>query len=243
MTKIVAIIQARMGSTRLPGKVLKAILGKPMLFHEIERVSRAKNIDEIVIATTDQPADDKIVSLCKKNSWNYYRGSENDVLDRYYQSAIAFHAGIIVRITADCPLIDPVIIDQTIDVFLKSKSIDYVSNSLPVMTFPRGLDTEIMSMTTLKKVWIEDKNPGWREHVTPYIERNPSKFRIKGHVYSKDFSYLRWTVDTPADLQFVRKIYNHFKNNEFSWNDVVDLLKQHPEYIAINRNVQQKVIV
>jgi len=244
MVKIIAIVQARMGSTRLSGKVLKKILGKPMLFHEIERVSRAKKIDDIVIATTELPQDDKIISLCKENSWNYFRGSEDDVLDRYYKAASAFHADVVVRITADCPLIEPELIDKIINVFLENMPhIDFVSNSLPVQTFPRGLDAEVMSMAALKKAWLEDKNPRWREHVTTYIERNPTKFIIKGFTHTENLSKLRWTVDMPEDLKFVRKIYNFFKNNQFSWNDVLDLLKQHPEYLKINRHIHQKILI
>ena len=243
MNNIIAIVQARMGSSRLPGKILKKIIGKPMLVHQIERISRAKKIDAIVIATTEKPEDDQVIALCKENGWNFFRGSENDLLDRYYQTALVYHADIIVRLTADCPLIDPEIIDKTINIFLKSvPHIDFVSNSLPVQTIPRGLDTEVMSMNALKKAWLEDENPEWREHVTPYIERNPTKFVIKGFTHTKNFSNLRWTVDTPEDLELVREIFTHFKNNQFSWTEVLDLLKQHPEYLEINRYIKQKIV-
>ena len=240
--KIVAIIQARIGSTRLPDKVSADIAGQPMLAHVVNRTRRAKALDAVVVATTTQPADDAIVRVCQKRGWPYFRGSEEDVLDRYYQAASAFLADVIVRITSDCPLIEPEIIDKVVDEFRHySPAVDYVSNIL-TRTFPQGLDVEVMSFDALKKAWQEDDNPAWREHVTPYIWRHPEKFKIRNIANDMDYSYMRWTVDTIEDLTFVRHIYDYFKNDTFSWRDVLHLLEMHPEWMEINRHVQQKAI-
>ena len=151
MNNVIAVVQARMGSTRLPGKVLLDLVGKPMLIRDMGRIQRAKNIDDIVIATTIKPADDKIISLCCDYGWNFFRGSENDVLDRYYQAAREFKGKTIVRITSDCPLIEPSIIDQLVDTFISAEpEIDYVSNCFPIRTYPRGLDAEVMSFSALE---------------------------------------------------------------------------------------------
>jgi len=238
--KVTAIIQARTGATRLPSKVLEELAGEPMLARVVNRTGRAKTLDAVVVATTVKPADDAIANLCKARGWQLFRGSEDDVLDRYYQTALNYQADIVVRITADCPLIDPEIIDKAINVFLTDyPSLDYVSNSL-IHTFPLGLDVEVMSFTALTRAWNEDTNPAWREHVTPYIQRHPDKFKIRDVTDDKDYSYMRWTVDTIEDLAFVRKVYDHFKNDTFSWREVLELLKEHPEWLEINRDIQQK---
>ena len=172
----------------------------------------------------------------------YFQGSENDVLDRYYQAALAFGAEAIVRITSDCPLIEPEIIDRVVSEFLSHyPDADYVCNVLP-RTFPRGLDVEVMSFEALKRAWHEDNNPAWREHVTQYIQRHPEIFRIRNVASEVDYSHMRWTVDTPEDLIFVRKIYEYFGHDNFSWKDVLHLLKLHPEWLEINRHIQQKMV-
>lgn len=242
MAKIVAIVQARMGSTRLPGKVLEDLAGQPMLVRVVNRTRLAKTLDAIVVATTTQPVDDIIVRLCKERDWSFFRGSEEDVLDRYYQAASAFKADIIVRITSDCPLIEPEIIDKVVNEFLSHyPEVDYVSTSL-VRTFPLGLGAEVMTFDALKKAWQEDDNPAWREHVTPYIYRHAEKFTIRNVVNNIDYSHMRWTVDTIEDLTFVRKIYDHFQNDTFTWREVLQLLEIHPEWLEINRHVHQKVV-
>jgi len=241
--KVVAIIQARMGSTRLPGKVLEDIAGRPMLEYVVNRTCRAKNLDDIVVATTTQLTDGIIVDLCQKRGWHFFRGGEEDVLDRYYRAALAFNADIIVRITSDCPLIEREIIDKAAKEFLSSyPEVDYVSNTL-THTFPRGLDVEVMSFNAVEQAWREDSNPAWREHVTPYIYCHPEKFRIRNVANDVDYSYMRWTVDTIEDLTFIRKIYDHFQNDTFTWRDVIDLLKIHPGWLKINQHVQQKVVI
>jgi len=240
--KIVAIVQARMGSTRLPGKVMLDLLGEPVLVRDVNRLRRSKMLDEIVIATTNLPADDQIVSLCKERGWKYSRGDENDVLDRYYQAARSCNADTIVRVTSDCPMIDPEVVDRVIRVFLDLPGIDYVSNTLPPRTFPRGLDTEVMTFEALERAWTEDEDPKLREHVTPYIYRNPEKFQTRSVLNERDLSSHRWTLDTPEDLAFIRAVYEHFENDDFTWVDVLEYLDEHPEIMGINREIQQKVI-
>jgi len=239
---VVAIIQARTGSTRLPGKVLEDLAGEPMLARVVDRTRRAKTLDATVVATTIQPVDDAIVRLCKERGWPFFRGSEEDVLDRYYHAASAFRANVVVRITSDCPLIEPEIVDRVVNEFLSHyPEVEYVSNSLQ-RTFPLGLDVEVMSFGALKKAWQEDNNPAWREHVTPYIWHHPQKFKIRNVANDMDYSHMRWTVDTIEDLTFVRKIYNYFQNDTFSWREVLHLLEMHPEWLEINRHVQQKAV-
>jgi spore coat polysaccharide biosynthesis protein SpsF len=240
--KIVAIVQARMGSTRLPGKVLMDLLGEPVLVRDINRLRRSELLDEIVIATTTQSSDDPIASLCEERGWLYFRGDENDVLDRYYQAGLASHADVIVRITSDCPLIEPKIVDRVIRRFLDSSDIDYASNTLPPRSFPRGLDTEVMTFSALERAWTEDKDPKLREHVTPYIYRNPETFRIHGVVNDTDLSSHRWTLDTPEDLAFIRTVYEYFGNDHFTWLDLIEYLDTHPEVVSINSDIRQKAI-
>lgn len=241
--RVVAIIQARMGSTRLPGKVLMKVLDNPMLWHVVCRTRLARRVDEVVVATTTTNADQAIVSLCESEDWLYFRGSEDDVLDRYYRAALYHRADVAVRITSDCPLIDPEVIDRVIKEFVDGQpELDYVSNTLQPRTFPRGLDVEVFSFPALQKAWTEDSNPTWREHVTPYLYRHPEHFNLRSVTNAVDYSNMRWTVDTPDDLAFVRKIYEHFKNARFSWRDVLKALSKHSEWLQINRDVKQKVV-
>ncbi|MDH7472937.1 MAG: glycosyltransferase family protein [Anaerolineae bacterium] len=241
--KVVAIIQARTGSTRLPAKVLLDISGASMLERVVTRTQRAKRLDGVVVATTVQPADDAIMEICADHGWSCFRGSEEDVLDRYYRAAIEFQADVIVRITSDCPLIDPEIVSRIIEEFLDHQpEAEYVSNTWPKRTFPRGLDIEVIRFDVLERAWREDDNLAWREHVTPYIYRNPERFRIHSVTNDVDYSFMRWTVDTLEDLMLVRRIYEHFGDDQFSWLDVVALLEEHPEWTEINRHIQQKLV-
>ena len=237
MKNIVAIIQARMGSTRLPGKVLKEIVGKPMLWHVINRVKNAKELDDIVIATTNLKEDTQILELASEIGVKNYAGSENDVLDRYYQAAIMSKADVIVRITADCPLVDPNVIDKVVRYYL-SNDFDYVSTSIKP-TYPDGIDVEVFSFASLKKAWDEAKLASEREHVTPYIWKNPTTFKIKNYDNECDISYMRWSVDEQHDLEFVRGIYNRLytKDSLFYMEDVLDLLKGNPELMNINKGI------
>jgi len=239
---VAAIIQARMGSTRLPGKVMMDLAGQLMLVRVVNRVRRASRLDEVVVATTTNPNDDSIVDLCQERGWQFFRGNQEDVLDRYYHAASAFRADVVIRITSDCPLIEPEIVDRVVNEFLSHyPQVEYVSNNLQ-RTFPLGLDVEVMSFGALERAWQEDSNPSWREHVTPYLRRHPKKFRTRNVDNDIDYSYMRWTVDTIEDLTFVRKIYNYFQNDTFTWREVLHLLETHPEWLEINRHVQQKIV-
>jgi spore coat polysaccharide biosynthesis protein SpsF len=242
--KRIAIIQARMGSTRLPGKILKDIQGKPMLWHVINRVNYSNLIDKIVIATTDNKEDDKIEGFCKTNDISSYRGSQKDVLDRYYQVARIYQADLIIRITSDCPLIDPDIIDKAIEHYLNNKEkVDYVSNTLE-RTYPRGMDAEVFSFGVLEKVWQKAKKQYEREHVTPYIYENPDTFNLSCIKNENDLSYLRLTVDEEKDLELVIGIYKKLykKNNIFYLEDIVKLFEEYPELKSVNETVKQKNI-
>ena len=239
--RMVVIIQARMGSTRLPGKVLMDLAGQPVLLRGVRRTRRAKMIDAVAVATSIKPADDAVSELCRQQGIPCFRGSEDDVLDRYYYAATEFGANIVVRITGDCPLIEPVIVDQTIAEFIKhAPEVDYACNFLPARTYPRGLDTEVVGFEALKRVWREDDNPARREHVTPYIRENPNLFRITGISSPIDYSNQRWTLDTEEDLEFIRRIYDYFGHDRFTWQDILNTLKKHPEWLKINQHVQQK---
>jgi len=239
-TKVVGIIQARMGSTRLPGKVMADIRGRPMLWHVVGRTRAAATLDEVVVATTTEAADDVIVALCRERGVDCFRGNEKDVLDRYYKAAREHTADAVVRITSDCPLIDPEIVDKTVRAFLAEQP-DYASNGV-VRTYPRGLDTEVVTFRALELAWREARQPYQRTHVTPYIYENPGRFRILSVTGDGDFSANRWTVDTPEDLELVRAIYAQFEGESFLLNDVLRLLEREPELAEINRLVAQKAL-
>src|SRR5512138_1334435 len=203
--KIIAIIQAHMGSTRLPGKVLRDLAGRTMLARVVRRAQRARLIDEVTVACSTDPADDAIVVECGRLGIRVHRGSDNDVLDRYHGALEAFHPDAIVRITSDCPLIDPEVSDKVITRFLETGA-DYVSNTVE-RSYPRGLDTEICKRTCLDRAWAEATEQYQRVHVTPYLYQNPGLFRIEQACGEQDLNQLRWTVDTPADYEFVAKIF------------------------------------
>jgi spore coat polysaccharide biosynthesis protein SpsF len=239
--KIVAIVQARMGSTRLPGKVLKDIGGETMLARVIGRLRRASLINEVLVATTDTAADDAVVAECRKCSIPVSRGDEKDVLDRYFRAAQLSKAEIVVRVTSDCPLIDPEITGKTIAAFLESRP-DYASNVMQ-RTYPRGLDTEVMSIAALERAWRQAHKPYEREHVTPYIYEHPGEFKLLSVPGDEDYSSHRWTVDAPEDLEFVRTVYSRLAPDAaFSWRDILDLLKREPQLADVNRFVEQKPV-
>lgn len=235
--KTIALIQARMSSSRLPGKVLQDIVGQPMLLRVIRRAKQASSVDLVAIITSTHEDDDAIEILCKEKGISCFRGSLDDVLDRYYQAAIYFQADIVVRLTADCPLLDPKIIDKVVQTFHQG-AFDYVSNTLEC-TYPDGLDTEIFRFEALEKAWKEARLQSEREHVTPYIFKRPELFQLGSVKQEEDLSALRWTVDTPPDLEFVRTIYNLFKDVEFGMADILKLVKEHPEVLEINSGQQR----
>jgi spore coat polysaccharide biosynthesis protein SpsF len=236
---VVAVVQARMGSTRLPGKVLKDLSGMTVLGRVVERLRRVDRIDEVLVATTTEPGDDPIVAECRRHSIAVSRGDQNDVLERYYRAAQLVKAQIIVRITSDCPLIDPEVTDRTLAAFLDARP-DYASNVL-VRTFPRGLDTEVFTMDALARAWRQASKPFEREHVTPYVYGHPEEFNLLSVTGDADYSMHRWTLDTPEDLDFARTIYERFEGDgAFSWRDVLQLLDREPQLIELNRSVVQK---
>ena len=235
----IVILQARYTSTRLPGKVLKPILGKPMLSLQIERVLRSRMIDRLVVATSTNKEDDAIELLCNTINVRCFRGSLNDVLDRFYQAALPYHPEHIIRLTGDCPLIDPEVIDATID-FYRSGAYDYVSNAIaPDETFPDGLDTEIFSYAALTTAWQEAVLPSYREHATQYIIQNPKRFRLGHYKNDKNLSHLRWTVDEPQDFELVTRIYEELYpvNPTFTSSDILALLQRKPELQELNRHI------
>jgi spore coat polysaccharide biosynthesis protein SpsF len=230
-----------MGSTRLPGKVLKDLEGQTVLNRVISRLRRARLISDLLIATTDQSADDPIVAECRRCSVPVSRGDQDNVLDRYFRAAQLAKAEVVVRITSDCPLIDPGVTDKTIAAFLAGHA-DYASNVL-VRTYPRGLDTEVFSFDALGRAWREARQSYEQEHVTPYIHEHPEKFKVLSVAGEVDHSAHRWTVDTPEDLEFVRAVYSRLASNaEFSWTDVLELLDRNPELKMLNRDVIQKAL-
>ena len=243
--RTVAIIQARMKSSRLPGKVLKDIVGKPMLAWVADRASRAKSVEFVGVATTMDSTDDPIVAMCRERKYPVYRGSSFDVLDRFYQAAILFKADVIVRLTADCPLIDPDLIDLTVDEFFRN-GVDFAANRLPPpwkRTFPIGLDTEVCSFEALEFAWREADSPHQREHVMPYLYEEKRRFRTFLVNHEPDYGHLRWTVDTPDDLNMIRELFAQIKNREnFSWKEILELFEKHPELAEINASVQHKTV-
>jgi len=235
---ITAIIQARVNSTRLPGKVLMKLGEKTILEHVVGRVEKSKIIKEIIVATSDNKSDDKIAELCRRNKIKYFRGSHEDVLDRYYQAAKKFKIKHICRLTADCPFIDPEIIDQVAKIYL-DKKYDYISTGRIKITFPDGIDTEIFSFDALEKAWRDATALSEREHVTPYIWKNSKKFKIYTLNSEKDFSFMRWTVDEERDLRFVREVYKKInKDDGFYMRDIIELLKKNPELMKINGSIK-----
>lgn len=242
--KVAIFVQARMGSSRLPGKVLMPILEKPMLKFQIDRLKKVKLAHQLVVLTTDLKLDDPIVAFCQQENVLCYRGSEEDVLDRYYQAALYYKANVIVRVTADCPLIDPAVIDQVIDLFLKNQpDCDYASNTL-IRSFPRGLDVEVMSFDALKHAFLKGSLTPEREHVTYYIYKHPEKFRLKNLELQPHQDSHRWTVDTPEDFQLVQMIFEaiYRDNPHFGLNDLLELLHKHPDWSLINANIEQKKV-
>lgn len=219
---------------------MKDLGGATVLARVVARVRRAREIGEVLVATTRQPDDEEIVAECRRLAVPVFQGEVNDVLDRYYRAAEQARAEAIVRITSDCPLIDPEITDATIRAFLEMRP-DYASNVLQ-RTYPRGLDTEIMTGEALSRSWRQAVAPYQREHVTPYIYENADKFTLCSVKGETDYSVHRWTVDEPEDLVFLRAVYERLQNDSASWRDVLALLEREPELTKLNRHVSQKAL-
>lgn len=231
---VLAILQARSSSTRLPGKVMLDLCGQPMLARQIERVRRSSLIDRLVVATSDAQDDDRLEQLCRAIGVDCYRGSLNDVLDRFYQATTLYKAETIVRLTGDCPLIDPMVIDRVVQQYLDSNS-DYVSNVIKP-TYPDGLDVEVFSRAALKQAWESAHKKSEREHVTPYILNNPDQFNLANCAHTEDFSSLRWTVDEPEDFEFVKAVYERLyqSNPSFGMDEILALLANSSELSQLN---------
>jgi len=241
---ILCIIQARMNSLRLPGKVLMDLSGVPMLAHVAQRVRSAANINRVVIATSDNPADDAIADFCNKENIDCFRGSEESVLSRYYEAAQQWGGEIIVRVTADCPLIDPQLVEAMINFYL-ANDFDFVTNvglEKALRTYPRGMDTEIFNMALLKEAYKQANEPYQFEHVTPYMYEHSQSI----HYYknSEDNSQIRLTVDTLEDYQLIKRIYQEFYHGkyDFSIDEVIMFLKENNDLLAMNKHVTQKAI-
>jgi len=251
-----------MSSSRLPGKILADIAGQPMLTRVYKRTARAKTLDEVIFATTTDASDDPVAEYCDISGIPVTRGSLFDVLDRYYQTALQAKADVVVRITADCPVIDPELIDNVVKAVISDQStVDFAANRLPPpwgRTYPIGLDTEVCTFAILERAWKEAKEPQHREHVMPYfyegvklttIHRtlstglSPHGFNIALLHHTTDFGDYRWTVDTPEDLEFMREVYSRFDGrDDFTWKEVLDLVHDNPELPKINADVQHKTL-
>ncbi len=243
--KIVIINQARMTSTRLPGKVMREVLGKPLLEYQIERLRRVGLADEIVTATTVNASDDAIVQLSERLGVATFRGPEQDVLARYHGAARAFGADVVVRVTSDCPINDPAVIDQVIGRYLDADGrLDFVNTAL-CPSFPNGIGAAAFSFRCLDIAHREATDPAEREHVTPFIFWRPERFRLDCVRNDSDCSRQRWTVDTPEDFELMRRIIEHLypENPHFGWREVLRLLQEHPEWQSINAHVRQKQVL
>ena len=235
--KIGAIIQVRTGSTRFKDKVFAELEEKPLLWHVIDRIKKSKHLQEVIIATTTNEGDNAIEDFAEEYNIKLLRGSEDNVLDRFYQAAKKFEIDVIIRVTADDPFKDPKVIDKAIDIFLK-EGYDYVSNTVKP-TYPEGIDIEVFSFSALEKAWKEADKISEKEHVTPYIWKNPNLFKSFNFEYKEDLSNLRWTIDYKEDYQFAKEIYERlYKEGEiFYMEDILELLEREPELAKINQGI------
>lgn len=241
--RVLCVTQARMGSSRLPGKVLREVLDQPLLKFHIDRLRRSAAIDELVVATSTEAGDDAIADFCAAENVAVFRGSEQDVLDRFYQCARNIDAGIIVRVTSDCPLIDPAIIDLAVAAFRAAPEKDYLRTDPEA--YPRGMDAEIFTRAALEAAWAEAKDPAEREHVTPFLYRNPDRFGLDTFAEDNaEGAEFRLCVDEENDFLLVSKVLEALipENPEFGWRDLVAFLRDHPDLAAINADVRQHLV-
>lgn len=236
---ILALIQARTGSSRLPNKVLLPLMGKPVLTHIINRVQATKRITDIIVVTSIHQSDLSIVKLCVENDTRVFCGSEADVLDRFYQAAKLIQPDHIVRITGDCPVIDPEVIDQSIQRHLDTKA-DYTSNGIGE-TFPDGLDTEVMTFSAFETAWKHATKPSEREHVTQYFYNHKTEFKIAAYQHTPNIGHHRWTLDEPADYELIKNIYDHLyqKNPLFKLTDILTYLNDNPTISQLNAHIRR----
>jgi spore coat polysaccharide biosynthesis protein SpsF len=230
-----------MSSTRLPGKVLHKVLDKPLLAYQVERLRRVTGADELVIATTTNTADDALVEFCRNLGVDWIRGEEEDVLARYYRAGKQYRADAVVRLTADCPLIDPAVIDRVIGVYRSGADrYDYVANTLE-RTYPRGMDCEVIAWKVLVEAYREAVEKADREHVTRYIYTDPQKYRLRNVAYTSDQNRHRWTVDTPEDFELIKRIIEALYPTKpaFDLEDCLELLRQNPTWSNLNSHIRQ----
>jgi len=259
-SRVIAIIQGRMSSSRLPGKILADIAGQPMLQRVFIRTSRAATVSKTIFATTTDASDDPVAEYCDFSGIPFTRGSLYDVLDRYYQAAKQAKADYVVRVTADCPVIDPILIDNVVNTLLEGEY-DFACNRLPPpwhRTYPIGLDVEACTFKVFEKAWKEAKEPQHREHAMPYFYEevqlsavrrqlsegtSPRGFRVALLNHITDFGDYRWTVDTPEDLEFIRQVYRRFGGrDDFSWKEVLDVVHNEPQLMQINASIKHKTL-
>ena len=231
---VIGILQARTNSTRLPGKVLMDILGESMILHQLRRLKTSIFLDDIIVATSNEKSDDNLAMVCAAAGYRVYRGSLNDVLDRFVQAIKNDSCDHVVRLTADCPLTDPNVIDEIVKQHLQGKN-DYTCNTLPP-TFPDGLDAEIFTISALLNAWENAILPSHREHVTPYIYNHPEIFTLDNYANNQDLSQMRWTVDEAEDFHFVTEVYKNLYSSKanFTMDDILTLLDDRPDIVAIN---------
>jgi spore coat polysaccharide biosynthesis protein SpsF len=231
--KVVAIVQARMGSTRLPGKSLRVLAGKPVIERVIDRAKLIPLVDEVWLATTDKGEDDKLAAWANKNNIPVFRGSADDVLDRYYQTAHKADADVVMRVTGDCPLLDPSVSNLIVTELL-SGNFDYVTNTMQC-TYPDGFDTEVMNLEALARAWKEAKLASEREHVTPYIWKQPELFKLKNVKNDRDYSSIRLTLDTPEDAEFLERVITTCEElGSSDLESIIGIIESHPEWSEIN---------
>jgi spore coat polysaccharide biosynthesis protein SpsF len=237
LPKVLGVIQSRMGSTRLPGKALEDIAGKPILLRIYERLRASKMIGKVVVATTTAAGDDEIELFAKQHKIGIYRGSEMDLVDRFYQTALSFKASVIVRVWGDCAFIDPVIVDKVI-AMLMDEGLDYCSNVRPP-SYPRGFDVEAFTSKTLSKVHVETTDPFYREYMTDYIFRNPKIYKVGNVSYGSDLSKLNFTIDYPEDLEFAREVYAGLGDGLFHFEDIMRFIDSHPELLKLKTGLER----
>jgi spore coat polysaccharide biosynthesis protein SpsF (cytidylyltransferase family) len=240
--RVVAVVQARLGSSRLPGKALEEIAGRPMLAHVLARAAAVRGVDHVVLATTVKPEDDALADLARRLGVVTTRGKVDDVLDRFHAALLEHPAEVVVRLTGDCPLLDPRVVELVLDAYVRSEgTLDYVSNVDPP-TYPDGLDAEVFSSQSLERAWREARRPSDREHVTTYIRDHRDSFRQANVAHREDLSAHRWVVDTAADLAFARRVYMWLAGpgaEIFGMTEVLALLRRRPELGALNAGIRR----
>lgn len=233
---ILAVLQARTSSSRFPGKVLKPLHGKPMILRQLERIERSTTIDRFLVATSDETSDDELARICADAGMEVFRGSLNNVLDRYYQAALLHQPQHVVRLTGDCPLIDPEIIDAIVTYHLDG-AFDYTSNTIEP-TFPDGLDVEVCTFKALEEAWLKAALPSEKEHVMPFIHKRPNRYKLGSYISETDLSDLRWTVDERQDFELISILYDALYPNSprFTTKEILRYIEQRPELRLLNSN-------